>query len=125
MSRSHRAWWCAGWLWIVAVFYLSLTPYPPEPVSFEYSDKFEHALAYAFLTLWFCQIQVARKQRRVVAASLVAMGIVIEYLQRMTGYRMFEYADMLADATGVLLGLGLAQTILGRVLRILENNGKH
>jgi hypothetical protein len=30
------------------------------------------------------------------------MGIALEFLQEMTGYRTFELLDMLANATGVL-----------------------
>ncbi len=113
-----------GCLGIGTVFYLSLTPHPPEPLSFNGADKLEHALAYGSLSLWFCQIYSGKVRFRVLL-SLVAMGVAIEYLQRMTGYRQFEYADMLANATGVMIGWGLAQTRLGNVLRMLEINGKH
>lgn len=120
LSRLRRAFLFLGWLWAIAIFYLSLTPYPPQPVSFEFSDKFEHALAYAFLMLWFCQIYQVPKGRVIVAAMLIAMGIGIEYLQRMTGYRFFEYADMLANSTGVLLGWIAGRTRLGDMLLALE-----
>ncbi len=120
----RRIWLTLGWLWVAAVFYLSLMPHPPEPVSFSSSDKLEHALAYAMLMLWFCQGYVTRKARVGLALALVAMGVVIEFLQQMSGYRFFEYADMLADAAGVLIGWGMANTRMGYVLRMLERNGK-
>ena len=110
-----------GWLWVVVTFYISLTPHPPEPVTFENADKPEHMLTYCFLMLWFCQL---RYRRILLALAFVAMGVGLEMLQGMTGYRFFEYADMLANSTGVLLGWILARTRLGRTLELLERHGK-
>lgn len=120
LSYLRRAFLFLGWFWIVAVFYLSLTPSPPQPVSFEFADKVEHAAAYAFLMLWFCQIYQLPQWRMVVAALLVAMGVGIEFLQGMTGYRFFEYDDMLANGTGVFLGWATAHTRWGNMLFALE-----
>ncbi len=119
----RRVWLALGWLWVAAVFYLSLMPHPPEPVSFAGADKLEHGLTYAMLMLWFCQGCVERRARIRLFLALVAMGVGIEFLQGMSGYRYFEYADMLANTTGVLLGWGMAQTRMGYVLRMLERNG--
>ncbi len=115
----RKVWLVCGWLGIVGVFFLSLMPIPPQPFTFDFSDKLEHGLAYALLMLWFCQLYVGKARIRVLL-SLVAMGVMIEYLQRMTGYRYFEYADMLANSIGVSLGWGLAQTGLGKMLSALE-----
>ena len=121
----RKIWLTLGGLWVVAVFYLSLMPIPPQPFVFDGVDKLQHALAYALLMLWFCQVYVARKPRISLLLSLVAMGISIEILQGMSGYRYFEYADMLANSTGVLIGWGLARTRMGRVFTMLDKNGKH
>ncbi|MFH2140210.1 MAG: VanZ family protein [Pseudomonadota bacterium] len=125
MSGLHKVWLGGGWLWIVLVCYLSLMPHPPEPVSFEGVDKLEHLLAYAGLMLWFCQVYVTRASRIGVLVGLVALGVGIEILQGMGGYRYFEYADMLANTGGVLMGWGLAHTRMGRAILLLERNGKH
>ena len=53
-------WLAMGWFWIAVIFYLSLTPHPPEPASFENADKLEHMLAYGLLMLWFCQLRFKR-----------------------------------------------------------------
>ena len=66
---------------------------------------------------WFCLLYV--RQHRW-AAAFIAMGVVIEILQSYTGHRSFEYADMAADAVGVLLGWILAQTPLRGLLQWLE-----
>ena len=120
MNKLRWSWLALGWLWVAAIFYLSLMPYPPEPVHFRNADKLEHALAYCLLMLWFCQVYRKRTSRMLLAVLLIAMGIAIEYLQRETGYRIFEYADMFADATGVLVGWSWAGTGLGRVFAYLE-----
>lgn len=124
MSRLHRIWLAAGWLWVAGVFYLSLTPQPPQPISFDGVDKLWHALAYALLMLWFCQVRTGRQQRIRLLGWLAAMGVGIEILQGMSGYRYFEYADMLANTSGVLMGWGLALTPMGRAISLLEKNGK-
>lgn len=120
MHKLRKPWLMLGWLWVAMLAYLSLTPYPPEPVRFPNADKLEHALAYCLLMLWFSQVYVRRMQRVFAAALLVALGIAMEFLQGMTDYRMFEYADMLANTTGVLLGWAWARTGLGRIGQTLE-----
>lgn len=110
-----------GWLCVAAVVYLSLTPSPPDPVHAEHADKLEHALAYGFLMLWFCQDYQRRTQRMLLAALLVALGVGMEFLQGLTGYRSFEYGDMLANSTGVLLGWAGAYTVLGQIGAMLES----
>ncbi len=113
MLKYRSAWLVGGWLWVSLVVYLSLVPYPPEPMFFPHSDKLGHGFAYTSLSLWFCQIYLSLRQRGAVIAALMAMGVVIEFLQGWGGYRYFEYADMLANSTGVLLGVLLAHTKLG------------
>ncbi|MBA3024592.1 MAG: VanZ family protein [Gammaproteobacteria bacterium] len=125
MSGLHKVWLGFGWLWILLVCYLSLMPHPPQPVSFEGVDKLEHLLAYVGLMLWFCQVYVTRASRIGVLVGLVALGVGIEILQGMGGYRYSEYADMLANTGGVLMGWGLAHTRMGRAILLLERNGKH
>jgi VanZ family protein len=123
MLRS--GWLALGWLWVATVSYLSLMPHPPEPVSFDGVDKLEHALAYTLLMLWFCQIVVAKRARILLFIAFVVMGVAIEILQGLSGYRYFEYADMLANTTGVLIGFGLAHTQMGCILMKLERNAKN
>jgi VanZ family protein len=123
MLRS--GWLALGWLWVATVSYLSLMPHPPEPVSFDGVDKLEHALAYTLLMLWFCQIVVAKRARILLFIAFVVMGVAIEILQGLSGYRYFEYADMLANTTGVLIGFGLAHTQMGCILMKLEQNAKN
>ncbi len=126
MLQYRRAWLTGGWLLVVCVWYLSLTPIPPQPFTFSFADKFEHGFAYASLSLWFCQIYLQRKARVELVLWLVAMGVLIEILQGLSGYRYFEYADMLANSTGVLIGWLLARTAFGRLFVWIESRAvKH
>jgi len=121
----RNVWLALGWGWIVIVFYLSLMPQPPQPLSFDGVDKLEHAAAYMVLMLWFCQAFMLKQSRIYLLIAFVAMGVVIEFLQGLSGYRYFEYADMLANTTGVLIGFGLARTRWGELLNKLERNAKN
>ena len=113
----YRVWLTIGWLWVALVFYLSLMQHPPELIHFDGVDKLEHALVYAMLMLWFSQVYVEPGMRIKLMLSFVAMGVSIEILQGLSGYRYFEYADILANSTGILIGWGLAQTAMGRVFK--------
>ncbi|MFM2397134.1 MAG: hypothetical protein RLZZ144_384 [Pseudomonadota bacterium] len=109
MSTNFRRIWLAlGWLWVMVVLWLSLTPHPPQPMTFEFSDKFEHGLAYFCLLTWFAVVLHAGS-RRLSVIGLIAMGVLVEFLQGWSGYRYFEYADMLANSSGVLAGWLLMQ----------------
>jgi len=52
----------------------------------------------------FCQIHVQGKTRAAYALAFVAMGIALEFLQGMTGYRSFDAMDMIANTVGVAIG---------------------
>ena len=120
MNKLRWSWLALGLVWVAAVFYLSLMPHPPQPVTFWQADKLAHALAYSLLMLWFCQVYRQRSSRLLLVLLLVAMGTSIEYLQLESGYRTFEYADMLSNAAGVMVGWAWARTVLGHVFAYLE-----
>lgn len=115
-----RVWWLGlGWLMVAALVYVCLMPNPPEPVSFPFVDKAEHAGSFAWLSWWFLQI-VARPRRLHAAAALMLLGVGIEIAQAFTPTRDFEVADMAADGVGIALGALLARTRLGTVLAGIE-----
>ncbi|MFA7296472.1 MAG: VanZ family protein [Dehalococcoidia bacterium] len=102
-----------GWLGVAAVIVLSLRPHPPQLPGLFGWDKVQHLLAYAVLIWWFRQ--AFRGGIRWVLA-LVALGVGLEFLQALTPNRVFDYADMAANVLGVVLGLVVAATALGRTL---------
>ncbi len=121
MLEYRRVWLAGGWLLIALVVYFSLAPHPPEPLTFENSDKFEHAFAYAMLSLWLNQLYASVRARAVVIVTLVGLGVGLEFVQGWTGYRMFDVLDMQANSVGVLLGWFLALTPIGRSFACIES----
>ncbi len=101
--RLFRLWQAIGFLLIVFVIDMSLTT-DPITLPGKEGDKFGHIIAYGTLMFWFAQLYVRRAARAWWALGFVAMGIALEFVQGLTDYRTFEVADMVADATGVLLG---------------------
>ena len=107
--RYFRWWLALGWLIVIAVVTLSLLSNPPIYVPIRFGDKVGHVLAYAVLMGWFVQLFHSRGLLIAHALLLIGMGIGLEFLQGYSG-RHFEYADMAANTTGVLLGLLLLLT---------------
>ncbi len=102
-----RALWLSiGWGLILMVIYLSLfAAFNPTP-GIDHSDKVNHLIAYGTLILWFAQ-GLKGQPRLYSGIAFIAMGILIEILQPLTG-REFSYLDMLANSGGVLLGYLIA-----------------
>jgi VanZ family protein len=113
--KVRRAWLAGGAAFVLLVIYLSLTP---DPLQVPNVGPFKagHMAAYAWLMLWFAQLTDLRDRVRI-GLVLVAMGIVLEYLQDFTGHRTFAYSDMRDNAIGVAIGFTLALTPLGGVAR--------
>lgn len=113
------AWFTASAMLIVAVLYLSLAPIaqPPLPTNF---DKVEHAFAYAALAVWFTGL-VGPRRYALVAIALAALGLTIEVLQDAMPYgRQGDPWDMVANLTGIAVGLGLARRLTGGWARRAE-----
>jgi len=106
-ARLRWIWLVIGWIGVGAVVYFSLIPRPPE-LAIEQGDKIQHFLAYGSLMLWFAQIMTTPPSRRLSGVLLVLLGVGLELLQGLTGYRTFSYADMAANTTGVLIGWALS-----------------
>ena len=106
--RYFPLWLALGWLTVAAVIYLSLTSHPIT-VPLRYGDKWGHLLAYGVLMGWFVQLYQRWGVLLLHALLFMAMGVGLEFLQGYTG-RYFEYADMAANTTGVVLGLSLSRT---------------
>jgi VanZ family protein len=103
-----RTWTVASAALIGAVLYLSLAPIESQaqmPANF---DKLEHALAYMLLAVWFAGLY-ARKDYWRIGLALAALGLVVEILQHVMALgRSGDPRDMVANITGICLGLALA-----------------
>ncbi len=98
---TRSTWLTLGWMLILLVFYASLFPVPQPKTDFNHMDKVHHFISYAVLMLWFSQLYRG-KQRTLLLVALIAMGILIEFIQPYTG-RMFDPLDMLANSSGALV----------------------
>ena len=118
--RFARAWLAMGWFLIIATFIVCLVPGHDLP-STGISDKWEHTIAYSVLTLWFVGIYRRSRYLRI-AGALVVMGIVIELLQgAMNLGRQCDYRDVIANSSGVVVGMLAALAGIGGWARWVEN----
>jgi VanZ family protein len=117
--KYARLWTACGYGFVGLVIYLSLTPDPPD-MDLTGGQDFGHVIAYFWLMLWFAQLHRDTGKRLAYAAAFLALGIGLEYVQGWTGYRDFDYWDMLRDFAGIAIGFVLALTPLQHVLRGLE-----
>ena len=89
---------------LLTVFVSALLPATGTSIMvFPYADKIAHALAFAFLMVWFGGL-VPRRNYPHLFVAFVVYGGVIELLQNLTGYRTMEFADLIADTFGLLVG---------------------
>ncbi len=112
-------WLAFGWLLIAMVLYLSLAPVAVD--LSEGRDKVSHFIAFGTLMFWFAMLYPIGKRRALLAVGFVILGIAIEFLQKFTGYRTYEEADMVADAIGVALGWMLARTPMRHMLTWIDD----
>lgn len=101
------------------VIYLSTTSSPPDTSVIQFGDKIFHTLGYFCLYFWFGQIYQTQHNWRPVVA-LIILGVTLEFVQNLSGYRTLEIADMLANTTGVLLGWVLATFVYHQLFEHIE-----
>lgn len=116
--KYFTLWLTVGWLLVALIVYGSLTPSPTQ-INVPNGDKFEHLFSYGVLMGWFMQLYSRAAHLRL-ALLCVALGVGMEYAQLASGYRDFEYMDMVADAGGVFIAWLLGRTIAAQILYKLE-----
>lgn len=111
MQKYHLLFLLAGWGVIVGIWVLSLLPLnsPPLPGG----DKVNHFIAYGTLMfIWMLALPSIRWHWQIaLAITFALMGLVVEYAQGMTSFRLFDLHDALANAIGVACGWILASII--------------
>jgi VanZ family protein len=119
--RLRSLWLAVGYGIVALITWLSLTSDPVTvDIDVPWQDKVFHTLAYFVLMLWFAQIYRAMPQRGWCVLGCLALGAAMEVLQGFNPARTMELADMLANASGVLLALLLARAGLDGLLLRLE-----
>jgi glycopeptide antibiotics resistance protein len=112
-------WYVLGAVLIVAVVVTSLIPELPD-TDIKEGDKLAHLLAYGWLMFWFGMVAATSRARFGWAVALAALGVGLEYAQRMTGYRSFDVLDMVANTAGVGVGWLVAVTPAGKLLHWVD-----
>ena len=111
--RYPRLWLSLGWTAVVFAIVVSLIPASQLPQPPNVSDKTEHFVAYLLLSLWFAGIY-PRARYWIIAIGLCVMGVLIEFAQGAMHFgRQADILDVLANSTGVVVGLGLSLMWLG------------
>ena len=118
--RYKNFWLAMGFTMITFVVYQTLTS-SPLGTGIRISDKLLHITGYFGMMGWFVQIFNDRKQKILLAAGFVGMGIMLEFIQGWGGIRQYEVADMLANTTGVALAWALAYTRFSDILLTVES----
>ena len=115
---SYRLWAGIGWSMLLAVIVFSLIRIE-QPVQLEHADKFQHVLAYGSLMYWWGMVQPAR--RRIWMSALPLLGLVLEWAQMLTVYRVMDWNDAVANLLGVALAMLLLATPAKRLLMRVDN----
>jgi len=111
-----KLWLTLAYSVTLVVGVLSLIPGP----DIGGSDKLAHFLTYAMLSAGFSLIVEQRKSLWLILIGLITYGLLLELLQGLTGYRIEDMADALANSLGVITGLGFYFSPLRGILRRFE-----
>ena len=119
----NRLWYSIGALFVALVVYFSLMPSPSQ-LDVSAGDKIQHLAGYSLLGYWFSMLFLQYLRGQLIGMILLMLlGVCLEFVQGMTGYRSYDTADMQANGVGVLLGTVLARTRLGGMLLWIEQHG--
>ena len=91
-------------IWAGVIMWSSLTPVSSVPMASSAPDTLLHAVGYAVLAALLV-FSMRRPRPSIVVLGVLAFGLLMEVLQRMTGYRSFEWTDLLADGVGAAVGV--------------------
>ena len=97
----------AFWIGTIALSALALMPGPylPPLEIFNWWDKAQHAIGFGTLAVLAVLAYPGVSKLRI-GVLLMVLGVLIEVLQYLGGYRFGDWQDAVADGVGVLVGLG-------------------
>lgn len=88
---------------LAGISWLAFDPAPPAAAA-TFTDKINHAAAFAVLA-FSARLAWPRASVAAVAGGLLVYGGFIEVVQTFIPGRSGEWADLLADAAGIAIGL--------------------
>jgi len=98
-----KHWLILSFVTILLTFYLSLRQTAGAAAPFLHFDKVCHFSIYCFLAYYHRNL-FPKIKNYWIFLFFCSMGVAIEFLQKMTGYRFFERGDILANSLGILFG---------------------
>ena len=90
----------------LGILWLALDPQPLKAALFDL-DKLNHLAAFMVLALLLDYSFPLSERFWLKWLPLLGFGALIELLQLLGGYRLFEWGDILADASGLVVYLVL------------------
>jgi glycopeptide antibiotics resistance protein len=113
--KKNRFWFISGILWFALVLFLSLTS--SRRIiglvgSFHFGEQAAHALSYGLLAFCFYKVFQKSLPSWAVGAFCFGLGMLVEVLQALGGYRGFELVDIISNLAGIFIGY-LAYLTLG------------
>jgi VanZ family protein len=106
-------WLVLGWAFVALATLASIVPPQQLLTPRSVNDKVEHVVGYALLALWFAGIY-PRSRYPMIAGWLFVMGLAIEWAQGAMHFgRSADFRDVIANITGIAIGLSLAWVALG------------
>lgn len=102
LTTDTLPWTASFWALVLVTLWLSLVPVNQLPSALHFWDKAEHALGFAALAV--LGLQAYRQHGRRVILGLMVLGIAIECLQELTGWRQGDWVDWVADCVGIAIG---------------------
>ena len=109
-----------AWLWTFLILAACTWPGKDIPTAPAAGfDKIVHAgLFFVWIILWL--LAYPGKSKLIIVVAGMLYGIGLEFYQQLLPFgRTFDWWDALADAVGVLLGLGFKSAIINRYLQRL------
>ena len=103
MKQNNKLFLVLFIILIIAITLLSLLP-PKSGIELGKSDKLNHFLAYAILSLNFGFISTKIRSYFIGIPFLIAYGLLIEFFQGFVPGRDPSFYDTLANSVGVFLG---------------------
>jgi hypothetical protein len=115
------------WLWLglgraalLLTLIVCLVPMPGPILPVEGGDKYEHAIGWFLIALWYAQLTATPRALLARGCGFIAMGASIELLQAQTQYRSGDLLDLSANIAGIVAGVLLGLTPLRNVLATLD-----
>ncbi|MBW4934720.1 VanZ family protein [Marinobacter sp. F4206] len=103
LLHCRPLWRIALFISVLAILFLATTD-NPYPVPSSASDKVNHLIAFAELTV-LTRLAWPEAKALWFAPPLLAFGFAIEAVQATLPYREFSLADLAADGAGIVVGM--------------------